>query len=134
MARQSLLTISQCEKIRAERKAGVPAVKLAKRYKVSESSLYKVLDGSYVARPDATKPAVVAAAPVVAAVPEQRRTQSIFESGQPRAQHTNLHPVLAQLMDKAQEIDDVEIDDVTLAAAELVVAKARLDRALAHAH
>lgn len=128
MARKSLLTNSQCEQIRALRKQGVPVSKLYRAYGVSESSMYKVLDGSYVARADDNRqaiPTVVVAKPVGA-------TPSLFESGAAHMRTT--HPLLQAMLDKAQHIDEVEIDEVTLAAAKLVCAKAELTKALAHAH
>lgn len=51
MPRPAKLTVSQCNSARALRnERHVPVPRLAKKFKVSESSMYKVLDGSYMAR------------------------------------------------------------------------------------
>lgn len=52
MARTAKLNATQCARIQELRsEQHVPVPRLARRYKVSESSLYKVLDGTYQARP-----------------------------------------------------------------------------------
>lgn len=134
MARKALLTHSQCARVRALYDAGSRAVELAKKFGVSESSLYKVLDGSYRSRPD--EPRRMAAAqslPVIAPDKPMGITPSLF-GDTARSLNQDLHPTMAQMIEKARQIDDVELDDLTIAAAELVVAKARLNRVLAHVH
>ena len=141
MARPSKLTAAQCEKARTLRAEGIPVPKLAKRFKVSESSMYKVMDGSYVARTDkSANPADdTTPAPALSLVrePVPGATPSIFKhpmrrrSDHPAPKH--LHPTMAQLK-RAAELDGGEIDELTLAAAELIVAKANYARTLAHMH
>lgn len=142
MARPSKLTVSQCELIRRLRADGLSALDLSRRFKVSESSLYKVLDGSYTARaddapqirapkasslfqPEQTAPAQP--------VPDAAPLQSLFsgDQGAPRLRPTQLNRLLVEA---AQTDLSGPVDEVTLAAAELVVARAKLNQALAHAH
>lgn len=129
MARTAILTQSQCRKIVKLKESGARAVNLAKAYNVSESSLYKVLDGSYKARMD-KQPAKQL--PVVPVDKPEGITPSLFEREAPRA--PSLSTAVNRVLEKACQIDDVTLDDVTVAAAELIVAKARLERALAHVH
>ena len=113
MARPSKLTHSQCEKAR-ELRQNYPkrwtVAKLAKRFNVSESSMYKVFDGSYIARADAPQ------IPEVKPLRPRGITPSIF-----RRQAVN-----------DTDIDLGDVDELTLAAAQLIVARSRFARALHH--
>lgn len=119
MARPSKLTINQCEQARQLRPRTTVA-KLAKRFRVSESSMYKVLDGTYAARKN-----VPATIPNLVAKPVHGSTPSVFKGAS---------TVRADLVRTAQQNMGEEIDDITLAAAELIVAKAHYARAIAHSH
>lgn len=145
MARPSKLTPAQCEKARKLRADGVSVPILAKKFKVSESSMYKVMDGSYAAVPKTQAineaPAAVAVEIPLAVgrVPVPGSTPSIFRDQNLRRRSTDhpsaqLHPTMAQLLRTAEQAIGTEIDDLTLAAAELIVAKAHYTRALAHSH
>lgn len=46
LGRKPSLTVEQCENIKTKQKDGVPIARLAKDYKVSRPTIYKVLDGS----------------------------------------------------------------------------------------
>lgn len=129
MARTAILTASQCREAQALKAQGARAIDLAKQFGVSESSIYKVLDGSYRARRDERRKA--APLPVVQPTRPMGITPSLFASTA-HALNQELHPLARQMLEKAQHIEDAELDDVTVAAAELVVAKARLNRILAH--
>jgi Helix-turn-helix domain of resolvase. len=59
MARPSKLTDAKCALVHTKYDAGVPVPKIAKLMRVSESSIYKVLDGSYKARHEPVVTAVV---------------------------------------------------------------------------
>lgn len=123
MARPSKLSQEQCERIRMLRDEGVTAPKLAKRFKISESSLYKILNGTYVmgAASESTLPPVVA--------PEEMgSTPSIFNK------HRSAEQDVASRVIKAADatIRQRPIDEVTLAAAELIVAQANYLRASKH--
>ena len=143
MARPSKLTVTQCDRIRAlktDPENPVPAPTLAKRFKVSESSIYKVLDGSYVARADdgnRKQPTQVATR-----VPPCRptgATPSIFrpQLNHSMRRHTDIAPVdhhtLAELLENVAKADTGPVDELTLAAAELVIARAKLSRMLSAA-
>ncbi len=151
MARPSKLTTVQCARIRALKNDPinpVPASQLAKRFKVSESSIYKVLDGSYVARPvneKAKAPTVhqpncgtAATIPEVAPVRPIGAMPSIFQgSSTPRRRATDRVPgdqgrrSLAEILENAAKADvTAEVDELTLAAAELIVARAKFNQAL----
>ena len=77
MARISKLNEAQCAKIQTLRtEQHIPVPRLARRFKVSESSLYKVLDGTYHARPTSVhrarrNAARVRTAPASAAKPKE---------------------------------------------------------------
>lgn len=140
MARPSKLTTSQCDRIRALKTDPinpVPAPQLAKKFHVSESSIYKVLDGSYVARADGNKKA--ATPPTVEPLRPMGAMPSIFRA--PAAhpmrrasdhEHAD-HQTLASLLESAAKADAGPVDELTLAAAELVIARAKLCRMLAAA-
>lgn len=143
MARPSKLTEAQCARIRELKTREVnpiSAVNLAKMFKVSESSIYKVLDNTYVARSTDSAPAVATTS--VAPIKPLGAMPSIFDSGdrsQPRrraSDHEALQPrsgAIAELLDRAAKADfDQPVDELTLAAARLVVAKAQFNKALAH--
>lgn len=131
MARPSKLTDAQCAQARVLREQGISVPTLAKKFKVSESSMYKVMDGTYVAR--LTKKA----APELSLQREPApagATPSMFKGGHPMRRatdkpHVNLHPTMAQLLRKAAR-DEVEVDETILAAAELVIAKANYARTM----
>lgn len=129
MARPSKLTVAQCGRICAlknnpEHPVSVP--KLAKRFKVSESSVYKVLDGTYIARPDVPVPQVPRKVP-------STPTPSIFTNAS--ASRRKEDNDLAQILEQAAKCGfDEPIDDLTLAAAELVMARSRFTKALSSAH
>jgi hypothetical protein len=114
MARPSKLTTLQCEKARTMRKNypkrwSVP--KLAKHFGVSESSMYKVFDGTYVARQ------VPATIPSVQPLRPHGSTPSIFHRRPSNDDIANLG----------------EIDELTLAAAQLIVARSKFARVV-HNH
>ncbi|MEO7082188.1 MAG: helix-turn-helix domain-containing protein [Flavobacteriales bacterium] len=122
MARPSKLTQDQCERIRMLRKEGEPAPKLAKRFKISESSLYKILNGSYTAAPagpDGLPPAV--------GTEDMGSTPSIFAKA--GKNNTSQDSELSSRVRKAAAAGGA-IDEITLAAAELIVAQAHYQRAL----
>jgi hypothetical protein len=152
MARPSKLSATQCARIRAlktDPTNPVSAPALAKRFKVSESSIYKVLDGTYVARGDeAVLPKVAIPSsiancgtelqvPTVPAAKPEGAMPSIFHNGDketPRRRLSDLTPNLAEMLERAAKASFQEpVDEVTLAAAELVIARAKLNRAL-HIH
>ena len=152
MARPSKLTTVQCARIRALKNDPinpVPASQLAKRFKVSESSIYKVLDGSYVAREvaaDKIKAPTVhqASCGTATSIPEVTPVRpagampSIFQgSSTPRRRSTDRVPgdqgrrSLAEILENAAKADvTAEVDELTLAAAELIVARAKFNQAL----
>jgi hypothetical protein len=110
MSRPSKLTVTDCSKVRTLRDRDVPVTDLAKKFHVSTSSIYKVLDGSYVARPT-DKPA---AAP-------KKLTSSMRMD----------RPITPNVFDGSSEIVEVAMpDEVTLRAAELIVARSRFAEAL----
>lgn len=131
MARKAILSETQCKRVRTLYENGSRAIELAKRFGVSESSLYKVLDGSYHARPNGQP--VQEPLPVVAPDKPDGITPSLFDSTT-RAVNQETQAIVKRMLEKARQIDDVELDDLTVAAAELIVAKARLNRVLAHVH
>lgn len=119
MARPSKLSQEQCDRIRMlKNEEGISAPKLAKRFKISESSLYKILNGSYVVGAAGTG----ALPPVVEAV-DQGATPSIFN----KARAPMVEQDVASRVIKAADATSRQnpIDEVTLAAAELIVAQAR---------
>lgn len=133
MARPSKLTAAQCEKARTLRAEGVTIPKLAKKFKVSESSMYKVMDGTYTARKEAAAPVAEVFVPKTPCTPVTGVTPSVFNGPRIRRITSNLHPTMAKLMRRQAEASiDEEIDEVTLAAAELIIAKAYYARALSH--
>lgn len=122
MARPSKLSQEQCERIRMLRDEGVTAPKLAKRFKISESSLYKILNGSYIAAP-----AGEGATPPLPTKEDMGSTASLFT--RPRADAVNVEPgdrvIANRVIKAADDSRPATIDEVTLAAAELIVAQAR---------
>lgn len=132
MARTALLTAAQCTQVRTLYEGGARAVDLAKDFGVSESSLYKVLDGTYKARVEEPT-AKQATLPTVAVRKPEGITPSLFASTA-QALGQDPHPIVRELIEKAQHIDTIELDELTIAAAQLIMAKARLNRALATAH
>lgn len=114
MARPSKLTQEQCERIRMLKEEGESAPKLAKRFKISESSLYKILNGSYTAAPSDER-----TLPPVAPAEDYGATPSMFGGGNQKDS-----PVTSRVI-KAADASQQPIDEVTLAAAELIVAQAR---------
>lgn len=118
MARPSLLTDAQCAKAREMRTANPKrwsAIKLAKHFGVSESSMYTVLNGTYTARHAAKKAAIAQVALPVAVAPALPPTQSLFHREQ-----------------RVEELDFANLgepSDLEVAAAQLVLAKSRFLRA-----
>ena len=84
--------------------------KLAKHFGVSESSMYKVFDGTYVARQDAPK------IPVVSPLRPHGTTPSLFKRRPANDDIANLG----------------DIDELTLAAAQLIVARSRFASMVPH--
>lgn len=125
MARPSKLTDVQCDRIRMLRSEGISPPELAKRFKISESSLYKILNGSYVM--GAAKHPLP---PAVGVEENQGATPSLFHrmraSGAPELDREIASRVI-KAVDSSRHGDP--IDDVTLAAAELIVARAHYERA-----
>jgi hypothetical protein len=113
MARPSKLSQEQCERIRMLRDEGVSPPQLAKRFKVSESSMYKILNGTYVAAPSSG-----AALPPAVQPENMGSTPSLFRKAEADEQVTTR-------VIKAAESQRQPVDEVTLAAAELIVAQAR---------
>ena len=116
MSRPSLLTVTQCEKARALHarnpkrwNAGV----LAKRFGVSESSMYNVFNGSYIARADEKKSEMRTH---VVKAPHIPPTKSIFN----RDNGMDLEVDLVRLG---------EPSELEVAAAQLVLAKSKFLRA-----
>lgn len=122
MARPSKLSQEQCERIRMLRDEGVTAPQLAKRFKLSESSVYKILNGTYVAGPPTS-----AALPPQVEPKEKGATPSIFTK-----QTENQDPVNARVIKAADASREQPIDEIALAAAELIVAQARYQQLRKH--
>lgn len=109
MARIAKLTSTQCAHARNLRsEKHIPVIRLANKFKVSESSMYKVLDGSYQARRD-------------------NRQRKLAAAVKPRDTNTlvtptpNLFPDLPATAALGTEVGD----DVLLEAARLIVARSR---------
>lgn len=114
MGRPSKLSENQCNTARALRiEQHVPVSKLARKFKVSESSMYKVMDGSYQARKEVRRPQ--AGSP----------TKHVSNTMPPITK--NLFPDLAP--SNAPTMLD---DDVVLQAACLIVSRSRFARMLKH--
>lgn len=145
MSRPALLSETDCQRVvtlrtRRHRPLSVPT--LSKRFKVSESSIYKVLDGTYKARPKekvyskkcgTRAPVIQEEFPRVPAEVPNTPTPSIFTNPrpeQPLPSPQSAGELSAWLAQAAKADLHLPVDDVTLAAAELVVAKARFSRAL----
>ena len=113
MGRPSKLSVSQCEAARSLHiKQAMPVTKLARKFKVSESSMYKVMDGSYHAHK------------------EPRR----LAAGN-SAKHTSntMPPITKNLFPDLAPTGTVQMDDdVVLEAARLIVARSRFARMLKH--
>lgn len=94
---------------------GASAPKLAKRFKLSESSVYKILNGSYTAAPGSELPPLIESE-------DKGSTPSIFAKA----------PQEQQLSSRVRKAAGAggDVDEVTLAAAELIVAQARYQRSL----
>ena len=111
MARPSKLTTSQCEKAR-ELRQNYPkrwtVAKLAKRFNVSESSMYKVFDGSYIAREDTPK----------------------IQEVKPLRPHGVTPSIFKRHAANDRDIAMEDVDELTLRAAQLIVARSRFARAL----
>lgn len=121
MARPSKLTQEQCTRIRMLRDEGATGPELAKRFKISESSLYKILNGSYTAaRSDS------GSLPPLVETENMGSTPSLFYKTPSGDQQ------MASRVRKAADAGGKVVDEVTLAAAELIVAQARYARALNH--
>lgn len=132
MPRPSKLTDAQCAQIRALKNHEDSPIRvpvLAKQFGVSESSIYKVLDGTYVARKyfQKTRNIVHTDAHTIPSVPYKDIPQgpmpSIFR---------DKHGVGDMVNQAAKQDFDVPLDEATIAAAELVLARARLIKALGH--
>lgn len=114
MGRPSKLSENQCNTARAlHTKQHVPVSKLARKFKVSESSMYKVMDGSYQARKEMRRP------------PAGSSTKHVSNIMPPITK--NLFPDLAP--SSAPMMLD---DDVVLQAACLIVSRSRFARMLKH--
>lgn len=114
MARPSKLTVAQCTKARElHTTAHIPVPRLAKRFKVSESSMYKVLDGSYHAREGVSQRS--------AGSSQSKR----HRSNQMPAMTPNLFPDVPALGTQAG-------DDILVEAARLIVARSRFASMLRH--
>lgn len=114
MARPSKLTTTQCETARSLHAADTKrwnATRLAKRFKVSESSMYNVLNGSYTARAVQSNNL-----PVVRPLRPNQPQPSIFQAGNP--------------MPDIDLSNLGEVDELTLAAAHLIVSRSRFAAAL----
>lgn len=126
MARPSKLSISQCEQFRTLRnsnRAKWTMERLTKKFGISESSGYKVMDGTYTARPDDVK--VTAKAPPRFGDRPLGATPSLFH---PERRHNGVAlPQLSQLRGE-------EIDNLTLMAAQLIVARSNFAQALRTTH
>jgi hypothetical protein len=124
MARPSKLTQDQCERIRMLKNEGASAPQLAKRFRISESSLYKILNNSYTAAPAGSLPSLVERE-------DLGPTLSIFTKSQSSASKvtSQLDQQIASRVRQAAEAGG-RIDEITLAAAELIVARARYQRSL----
>lgn len=124
MARPSKLTQEQCDRIRMLKDEGDSAPDLAKRFKISESSLYKILNGSYTAAPAGSLPPLVE-------TEDMGSTPSLFNKPRPLAPKGTgqMDPQVTSRVRHAAAAGGT-IDEVTLAAAELIVARARYERSL----
>lgn len=146
MPRPSKLTTAQCERIRlmkTDREHPVPAPQLAKQFKVSESSIYKVLDGSYIPRQEpaaAKRKTAIAVCGTTPLVPPKKPVgamPSIFQK-EFMAMQTQKEPpaadsTLAEILERAAKADLAPVDELTVAAAELVLARHKLTKLLAAA-
>lgn len=118
MARPAKLTDAQCDQARMLRSAqDIPVPRLARKFKVSESSMYKVLDGSYHARKGV-----------------HRRTAG----SSPRVQPKDTNQLLPRTPNLFPDIDGNKAfgttpgDDLVLEAARLIVARSRFAEMLRH--
>lgn len=128
MARPSKLSEAQCDRIRMLKAEGVSAPQLAKRFKISESSLYKILNGSYVAAADGKAGTQLEQ---VGDPANQGATPSLFKGA--RASATPELDVSRRVIAGAESASrGLPIDEATLAAAELIVAQAKYLRASKH--
>lgn len=119
MARPSKLTEGQCNRIRMLKDEGVSAPILAKRFKLSESSVYKVLNGSYAASPGSDNEL-----PPAVEQEDHGSTPSRFNKSEDSQ--------LSSRVIKAADGSRQPVGEVTLAAAELIVAQARYMQARKH--
>lgn len=78
MARPSKLSQAQCDRIRMLKTEGAAAPELAKRFKLSESSIYKILNGSYTAAPPGKE-----RMPPTVPVEDRGSTPSLFDTSKP---------------------------------------------------
>lgn len=119
MARPSKLSVEQCERIKMLKNEGISAPKLAKRFHLSESSVYKILNGTYVAGETGTLPPL--ADPI-----DTGSTESLFNKNKTQEDISN------RVIKAATAGRHVPVDEVTLAAAELIIAQARYEAANKH--
>lgn len=105
MPRSCKLNTAQCQDIISKRQKGIPVPRLARRHKVSQASIYKVLGGSY-----STCKQLPQFKPVEGSTP------SMFKQD----------PSMLAMLNLAAQMDDV--DSIILAAAQLIVAKANYQR------
>ncbi|WP_199097279.1 helix-turn-helix domain-containing protein [Dyella sp. ASV21] len=120
MARPSKLTQEQCERIRMLKDEGITAQKLAKRFKISESSLYKILNGSYQAAPAGTSSSLP-----LPTKEDMGATPSLFSKPRGAEPNPQDRQIASRVIRAADASTQEPIDEVTLAAAELIVAQAR---------
>lgn len=122
MARPSKLTETQCETIRYFYKSDIKAPELAKLFEISESSVYKILNGSYVAAPTQERTVLP---------PGKGQETGGFSKTNGGSQVTPEDCLAAVRVLRAAEANVGEpVDEITLAAAELILAQARYERAL----
>jgi hypothetical protein len=131
MARPSKLSPAQCERIQMLKAEGVAAPQLAKRFKISESSIYKILNGSYVAGEQTE-----AALPPIVGSESRGATPSLFTKARESDSDEMAHgdQQVSSRVNRAADAAsrDATIDETTLAAAELIIAQARYLRSRSH--